>query len=71
MTKIDFDLLGRGTVEAFESFNPSAGSDKTTEFSYDGPGHLLGLSGGRLGQYANNHSIPGVTHSPWEDLYAA
>jgi RHS repeat-associated protein len=43
VSKLDRDALGRvvRTVDAFSAFAPSASSDKTTEFSYDGSDHVL------------------------------
>src|SRR5262249_49648956 len=43
VSKADYDALGRTvrTIEAFSAFAPSASSDKTTEFTYDGDDNLL------------------------------
>lgn len=43
IAKTDYDAFGRTarTVEAFMDFVPSAGDDRTTEFTYDGSHHVL------------------------------
>jgi RHS repeat-associated protein len=64
VTKTDDDWLGRTlrTVEAFSGFAPSNNTDKTTEYSYDGDGHLLTLQADLVGgAYQQTKYVYGVT----------
>src|SRR5439155_24719246 len=46
IAKTDYDLLGRPvrTVENFVAFAPSSSADRTTQYAYDGSGHILTLT---------------------------
>ncbi len=46
VTKTEYDMLGRTlkTVEAYVDGDPSGGDDRTTEYTYDGSGHVLTLT---------------------------
>jgi RHS repeat-associated protein len=64
-------MLGRviRTVEAFADFNPSAADDRTTEYTYDGSGHVLTLTAGLPdGQFQRMQYVYGVTTSAGSNL---
>jgi RHS repeat-associated protein len=46
IAKTDYDLLGRTLrmVENFVAFAPSSSADRTTQYTYDGNGHVLSLT---------------------------
>jgi YD repeat-containing protein len=64
VTKTDDDWLGRTvrTVEAFAAFNPGNNTDKTTEYTYDGAGHVLTVQADLTGgAYEQTKYLYGVT----------
>src|SRR5262249_52036631 len=64
VSKTDYDAAGRRirTVSACTDFAPSGADDATTEFSYDGAGHLLTYQAvGADGAYQQTQYVYGVT----------
>jgi RHS repeat-associated protein len=69
LTKTDYDLLGRTvrTEEAYDGASPTAGTDKTTEWTYDGSNHILTLTAdffdGSLQQTQYDYGVSPTTSS--------
>lgn len=71
VAKTDYDLLGRvvRTIEGFSAFAPSNAADKTTEFTYDGNGHMLTLQADEPdGAFQRTQFLYGVTTATGSNL---